>query len=84
MEKTEQEVTVETKPCAICGERGKVTVPMRSYLLWCDGLLIQDAMPNTPRADREQLMTGIHGRCFDAAFYEEETSEEDYEEELGL
>ena len=38
-----------------------VDVTFSEYYRWAiDGMLIQDAMPNTTVAEREFIMTGIH------------------------
>lgn len=62
-----QEVrTIEiTRTCPICGEDNKLVVDADAYQRWLDGELIQRAFPGLDADQRELLMTGLHGECFD-------------------
>lgn len=55
---------VQTDPCFICGEAGQVEVPMQGFLIRQLGGLIQEAYPDMDRALREQLVSGIHPKCW--------------------
>lgn len=69
-------ISVTTGKCMFCGKYGIVeNVPADGFNLWQDGLFIQDALPMLSADDREQLMTGTHGACFDAAFPDEDEEE---------
>lgn len=46
-------------PCYITGKEHCVTVPFEGFRRWCDGELIQNALPLTSREDREFLISGI-------------------------
>lgn len=57
--------------CKVCKRDITVMVPRGGYNLWARGLKrIQDAMPQLSEDDRELLMSGICGRCFDKLFEE--------------
>ncbi len=62
---------VEVK-CIICKTKHTILVPTAGYTKWAKGQAkIQDAMPGLSADERELLMSGICGRCFDKAFSEE-------------
>lgn len=48
-----------------CGEVIKVEVPLAEVRAYEKGALIQDAMPSLSASDREFLISGICGVCFD-------------------
>lgn len=53
-----------TQPCPVCKKPGYVEVPRSEGVAYLIGVLrIQDAMPTTPVAVREQLLTGLHPAC---------------------
>jgi len=59
--------------CGTCGDKHVLTVPAGAYDAWRYGdVLIQDAMPELNADQRELLISGICGRCFDAMFPEQE------------
>jgi hypothetical protein len=58
-------VSVETKPCPGCGERGAIEMPEWAYLQWQSGALLQEAWPEGSPEEREQLITGAHPACWD-------------------
>ena len=61
--------------CRTCGDEHKLTVPAGAYKAWWYGdVLIQDAMPELSAGQRELLISGTCGRCFDATFSEQEES----------
>ena len=58
--------------CRSCGEEHIVAVPMEAYRSWRQGhMMIQDALPMLSLDERELLMSGICGKCFDKMFGEE-------------
>lgn len=61
-------VDVQTQPCLFCGKSGTIRASIEGLGLWKTGTFIQDALPELSAGDREQLMTGTHGECFDKAF----------------
>lgn len=54
--------------CAICGKGRTVKVSKVGYDRWLKGELIQNALPELSVDDRELLMSGICGECFDKIF----------------
>lgn len=52
------------KPCEICGTIITVHCTREQLMRWMGGTKIQDAMPDVPRAEREMLLSGICGTCW--------------------
>lgn len=71
-------IEVATDPCFVCHKAGKVVVDKDGYDRWKAGEFIQNALPTLSADEREQLMTGTHGPCFDSICPEED--EDDFEE----
>lgn len=69
---------IQTSKCMGCGKGGEIDVPEDGYVRWKNGEFIQNALPMLTANQREQLMTGMHGECFDDMFPEEEEEEEDF------
>ena len=63
--------------CHICGGSDSMLLPKAKLQAWLDGALIQDVFPDLTPNRREQLISGTHGRCFDAVF-----ADDDYDAEL--
>lgn len=59
---------VHTGICIHCGKPGFLEVDAASYNRWQEGEFVQNAFPDMPLDDREQLISGIHGKCFDEMF----------------
>lgn len=56
-------------PCRECGRTYIVDVKMDDYLDWINGKgLIQDIFPYLSAGERELLISGICGECFDRIF----------------
>lgn len=51
--------------CRICHQDFTVPCTDTQYKAWKSGELIQRAMPNLPADERELLISGICGSCFD-------------------
>lgn len=68
--------TVECGRCPICGEAAFVTVDAElaerivEWDLRGRVMFIQRAFPNLSADDRETILTGTHGACWDRAFDE--------------
>jgi len=69
MERPETRVEVT---CGICKTTHKLTVPIEGFIKWRSGVLIQQALPELSADDRELLISGVCGGCFDDMFKEEE------------
>jgi hypothetical protein len=59
------------KTCRVCKEVKKLTVSKAGYENWKDGIFIQEALPELSADDRELLISGVCGKCFDEMFSEE-------------
>lgn len=58
--------------CIICKTKHTIMVKTADYKKWSKGQAkIQEAMPYLTADERELLMSGICGRCFDKVFSEE-------------
>lgn len=58
--------------CPECHKREDITVDAEGYFKWQQGLLIQLALPELTSVQREQLITGFCGPCWDAMFADDE------------
>lgn len=58
-------VVVTTPPCPVCQRRGEVTVRADGLASWMAGEVIQVALPDLTAEQRELMITGTHGRCWD-------------------
>jgi transcription elongation factor Elf1 len=60
---------VRTQVCIECGQSGEVEIPTEAidrYKIWMSGVgNIQKMLPELSDDEREQLMTGTHGSCYD-------------------
>ena len=54
--------------CIKCAEAQHITVGNADLDSWENGALIQDAMPYLSADDREILISGICGECFDKIY----------------
>ena len=65
--------TTITTHCHLCNKTTDVEVPTGGYLLWkARKATIQEALPTLTADEREMLMTGIDGACWDALYGEDE------------
>ena len=58
-------VTVKTGKCIMCGESSELEVDAKGYRLWQGGMLIQRALPELPKDQRELLISGTHPKCWE-------------------
>jgi hypothetical protein len=67
-----------TGPCYSCGQPQTVTVSIEALARFRDGGFAQDVFPKLPAEQREFLISGICGTCWDEMFPDaEEESEEE-------
>ena len=57
--------------CVRCGDQFDMVVPTHGLIAWKEGMLIQDAMPELSADERELLISGICGKCWDKMFQED-------------
>lgn len=56
--------------CNACGKYYHITVDHDSYIAWKnDEGLIEDLLPNNTSDERELLISGNCGSCYDKTFY---------------
>lgn len=60
------------KRCIMCRTKHTLEVSTAGYRQWQEGVLIQRAMPMLTDDQRELLISGICGSCFDKTFEEED------------
>lgn len=58
------------KVCMDCKNLVKIEVEEKAYEKWKDGTRIQQAMPMLSADEREILISGVCGPCFDKMFPE--------------
>lgn len=54
--------------CIMCGDTTLIEVPEEGYKRWKSGELIQNALPELYADERELLISGICGKCYDKIF----------------
>jgi hypothetical protein len=64
-----------TGPCYSCKDLQSVTVPAAALIKFGQGGFAQDCFPELSRTDREFLISGICGKCWDEMFAEPESEE---------
>src|SRR5690349_10756737 len=67
-------------PCRRCGQITVVPCTDEQLERWRGGALIQDAMPNLSPDEREVLISGFCGKCFDEITAEPELEPRDLTE----
>lgn len=60
------------KQCMVCKENHIIEMTDKAYGLWRQGEHIQDIAPDLTIDERELLISGVCGKCFDEMFAEEE------------
>lgn len=71
-----KEVCVVTQ-CPFCGRGNEVEVNEIDYLDWQDGMMAQDAFPYLSADEREMLISGICGDCWEKYFGSDEEPDPD-------
>jgi len=64
--------SVVAVPCRICQETTELNVSVQGLVNWKSGELIQDALPELSCGERELLISGTCGTCFDELFPSED------------
>jgi|TARA_B100000586_G_scaffold258128_1_gene222384 hypothetical protein len=70
-----ERTTIVAVDCVQCKERQHITVGTEGLANWESGELIQDAMPHLTAGQREILISGTCGACFDKMSGDEEEDE---------
>ena len=64
--------TVVAVPCRLCQETTDLKVNFQGFVNWKSGELIQDALPELSCDERELLISGTCGTCFEELFPSED------------
>ena len=56
------------KSCWICGTEHEVFVDTNDFIDWQEGKYVQQVWPNLTADDREVMISGTCGPCFDKMF----------------
>ena len=56
--------------CLSCGKRWEFVVEKHAFDAWQAGMHVQNAFPSMTDDDRELLISGVCGECFDKMFAE--------------
>lgn len=56
--------------CILCKGAQPITMSKDAYDKWQGGMYLQDAAPELTADEREMLISGICGKCFDDLFEE--------------
>lgn len=59
----------------MCAGEHVIIVGAKQFDAWKQGALIQDAFPDLGDDERELLISGVCGKCFDSMFEEERENE---------
>lgn len=59
-------VLVETRTCSVCGTSYFIYLDTPDYFAWRSGSLAQDVFYYLSAEQREMVMTGMHGPCYDS------------------
>jgi hypothetical protein len=60
------------RDCTFCGDPAVTVVPAQGLWDWEHGAFAQVAFPNLTATEREQVMTGTHGECWDRFMKEDD------------
>ena len=69
---TEGDRTIIFAVCTDCGQHKLFSVLTAHYDAWINGQVIQAALPEVSVDDRELLISGTCGPCFDKLFADED------------
>ena len=60
----------QTPACFVCGRVSLIELPAATAAALSAGAPVQHLLPDLPRPEREQLISGTHPACWTAAFGE--------------
>lgn len=72
IDKKNNKYVIETQTCFHCGYTGTVEILSRELFELRQGVIIQEAVKSLDKQEREQLISGIHGKCWNDMFGEEQ------------
>lgn len=65
------------KTCMVCNKTHAIEIDQDAFVRWMQGELIQNVAPELSDDDRELLISGVCGPCFDEVFGEDEEDDEE-------
>ena len=65
---TQPMTTYRTPDCFVCGRVSVLELPAYAAAALSAGAPAQQVLPDLPRAEREQLISGTHPACWAATF----------------
>lgn len=63
-------ISYETKACISCGLKSIIKLDEAKFQAWQQGEHVQNVWPEKSADERELLITGTHGTCWDKMFGE--------------
>lgn len=60
--------TITTKACMACGKTSTLELDAQEAAALNAGAMVQDALPTRSADERELVITGTHGDCWDKMF----------------
>lgn len=61
-------IVVTTPQCMVCGKTSTRLLDLEKFHRYERGAKVQDVWPEMPADERELLMTGTHGECWEKLF----------------
>ena len=71
-----------TKTCPSCKTQVELEVTSEEFVRWEEGAYIQDAFPTMPLGDRERLISGYCGPCWNKLFAEGDDGLDEIEDDV--
>ena len=72
MSDTQPTATYVTPPCIVCRQTSHIQLPAHTAAALSAGAPVQDLLPEMPRPEREQLVSGTHPACWVTRFGDDE------------
>jgi hypothetical protein len=63
---------VTSPPCQLCHKTSDFTLDAEKVERWRAGEFIQDVFPELTANQREQIISGVHPKCWDILFPDDE------------
>lgn len=61
-------VLYSTPECMVCGKGSAMTLDAKAFDAWRAGTLVQVAFPRLTADERELMISGTHGPCWEKMF----------------
>jgi hypothetical protein len=67
-----KKITVTTPECRVCHRSEEMQLDAEKVRQWREGAFIRDVFPGMTANDRELLQSGLHPKCWEILFPEDE------------